>query len=64
VDSIHYLTLDGLVKAIDLPGDSFCVGCFTGTYPMPVQMDLVDKLALEPTSKRETASQPVAGGSR
>ncbi len=51
-DSIHYLSLDGLVKAIDLPGDSFCVGCFTGTYPMPVQMDLADKLALEPTVTR------------
>ncbi|HEX8732266.1 MAG TPA: amidophosphoribosyltransferase, partial [Ktedonobacterales bacterium] len=47
-DSIHYLSLEGLFKAIDLPGDTFCVGCFTGTYPMPVQMDLVDKLALEP----------------
>ncbi|MGH2503941.1 MAG: amidophosphoribosyltransferase [Ktedonobacterales bacterium] len=64
VDSIHYLTLDGLVQAIDLPGDSFCVGCFTGTYPMPVQMDLADKLALEPTIKRADVSQPVAGGSR
>ncbi len=56
VDSIHYLSLDGLVKAIDLPGDSFCIGCFTGNYPMPVQMDLADKLALEPT-----AEKPVAG---
>jgi amidophosphoribosyltransferase len=61
-DSIHYLSLDGLVKAIDLPGDSFCVGCFTGTYPMPVQMDLVDKLALETT--RADAERPVAGVSR
>ncbi|HEX8996530.1 MAG TPA: amidophosphoribosyltransferase [Ktedonobacterales bacterium] len=50
VDSIHYLSLDGLIKAIDLPNDSFCVGCFTGTYPMPVQMELADKLALEPSS--------------
>ena len=64
VDSIHYLTLDGLVKAIDLPGDSFCVGCFTGTYPMPVQMDLADKLALEPSGVGPDRGQPVAGGSR
>jgi amidophosphoribosyltransferase len=63
-DSIHYLSLDGLVKAIDLPGDSFCVGCFTGTYPMPVQMDLADKLALEPTRVRADAEQPLAGASR
>lgn len=51
VDSIHYLSLEGLVKAIDLPGDSFCVGCFTGNYPMPVQLELADKLALEPAEE-------------
>jgi amidophosphoribosyltransferase len=47
-DSIRYLSLEGLIKAIDLPHEAFCVGCFTGHYPMPVQMDLADKLALEP----------------
>ena len=39
VDSLHYLSLDGLIAAIDLPGDVFCTGCFTGAYPMPVQAD-------------------------
>jgi amidophosphoribosyltransferase len=47
VDSLHYLTLDGLVHAIDLPRSTFCTGCFTGQYPVPVQMDLADKLAFE-----------------
>ncbi|HEX8035929.1 MAG TPA: amidophosphoribosyltransferase [Ktedonobacterales bacterium] len=47
VDSLHYLTLDGLIAAIDLQRDTFCTGCFTGLYPVPVQMDLADKLALE-----------------
>src|SRR5579875_803924 len=46
-DSLHYLSLEGLMDAIDLDHSSFCVGCFTGTYPMPVQMDLADKLSLE-----------------
>ncbi|HEX8981978.1 MAG TPA: amidophosphoribosyltransferase [Ktedonobacterales bacterium] len=70
-DSIHYLSLDGLVKAIDLPRNSFCVGCFTGSYPMPVQMDLADKFALEPTIARVDANgaspdqpEPVVGASR
>ncbi len=36
VDSLHYLSLDGLVAAIDLPHDVFCSGCFTGVYPVPV----------------------------
>lgn len=56
VDSLHYLSLDGLIAAIDLPRDTFCAGCFTGSYPVPVQMDLADKLALE----RE--QQPLAAG--
>lgn len=47
VDSLRYLSLDGLIEAIGLPPDTFCTGCFTGHYPVPVQMDLADKLALE-----------------
>ena len=35
------------MRAIDVPREEFCVGCFTGNYPVPVQMDLMDKLALE-----------------
>ncbi|HLY30924.1 MAG TPA: hypothetical protein VKQ36_07835, partial [Ktedonobacterales bacterium] len=46
-DSLHYLSLDGLMDAIDLDHASFCVGCFVGTYPVPVQMDLADKFSLE-----------------
>jgi len=44
-DSLGYLSLDGLIKAIDLPRDIFCLACFTGDYPIPVQMGM-DKLAL------------------
>ncbi|HEV2403855.1 MAG TPA: amidophosphoribosyltransferase [Ktedonobacterales bacterium] len=47
VDSLRYLSLDGLIAAIDLPAETFCSGCFTGTYPVPVQMELADKLSLE-----------------
>lgn len=49
-DSLGYLSLDGLIKAVDLPRDMFCLACFTGDYPIPVQMGM-DKLALE--AKRE-----------
>jgi amidophosphoribosyltransferase len=45
-DSIGYLSLDGLVEAIDAPGAGFCTGCLTGTYPVPVQLGM-DKLILE-----------------
>ncbi len=46
-DSLGYLSQEGLVKAVGLPRDSFCMACFNGEYPMsvPIQMD---KLALEP----------------
>jgi amidophosphoribosyltransferase len=46
-NSLGYLSVEGLVRAIDVPREEFCVGCFTGNYPVPVQMDLMDKLALE-----------------
>ncbi len=45
-DSLGYLSIDGLIKAVDLPKDIFCLACFTGDYPIPVQLDM-DKLALE-----------------
>ena len=45
-DSLGYLSLDGLTEAVALPKDSFCLACFTGKYPIPVQLEM-DKLALE-----------------
>ena len=45
-DSLGYLSLEGLIKAVGRPKDSFCLACFTGDYPMPVQLEM-DKLALE-----------------
>ncbi|MDD5509624.1 MAG: amidophosphoribosyltransferase [Dehalococcoidales bacterium] len=45
-DSLGYLSLEGLYRAVDLPKDIFCAACFTGDYPIPVQLGM-DKLALE-----------------
>lgn len=45
-DSIGYLSLPGLLEAIDAPGAGFCTGCLTGHYPVPVQLEM-DKLLLE-----------------
>jgi len=45
-DSLGYLSIEGLIKAVALPRDIFCMACFTGDYPIPVQLEL-DKLALE-----------------
>ncbi|MFC1921055.1 amidophosphoribosyltransferase [Chloroflexota bacterium] len=45
-DSLGYLSVDGLIKAVGLPKELFCLACFTGDYPIPVQIEM-DKLALE-----------------
>jgi len=45
-DTLGYLSVDGLLKAVALPRDKFCLACFTGDYPIPVQLEM-DKLALE-----------------
>lgn len=45
-DSLGYLSIEGLIKAVALPKETFCLACFTGDYPIPVQLEM-DKLALE-----------------
>jgi len=45
-DSLGYLTVDALVEAVALPREYFCLACFTGHYPVPVQLDM-NKLCLE-----------------
>lgn len=47
-DSLGYLTLNGLFKAVGAPQTNYCTGCFTGRYPIDIQLDL-DKLILEKT---------------
>ena len=49
-DSLGYLSIDGLMRAVGQPRDSFCNACFTGNYPMPVQLQM-DKLVFERTDK-------------
>jgi amidophosphoribosyltransferase len=38
VDSLAYLSLEGLVRATGHADAGFCRGCFTGRYPVDVQM--------------------------
>ncbi len=45
-DSLGYLSIDGLIQAVALPENMFCMACFTGSYPIPIQIEM-DKLALE-----------------
>lgn len=36
VNSLHYLSYQGLIKAVGLPEDLFCTSCFTGDYPVDI----------------------------
>ena len=45
-DTLGYLSLDGLVRATGGRASDFCSACFTGEYPIPIQLEL-DKTSLE-----------------
>ena len=47
-DSLGYLTVEGLMKVVGGTNDGFCDACFTGNYPVPIQLEL-SKFALEHT---------------
>lgn len=34
LDSLYYLSLEGLVEASGMPKDTFCLACFNGEYPV------------------------------
>lgn len=46
VDSLGFLSNDGLLKSISGEINQYCMGCFTGNYPIPIQLEM-DKLVLE-----------------
>lgn len=54
VDSLKYLTLDGLMECANATGLSFCNACFSGKYPVAVDSydDEVAQLVLFPRRKR------------
>jgi amidophosphoribosyltransferase len=60
-DTLSYLRMDGLVKAVGHTIDNFCLACFDGEYPVsvPVQLEM-DKLSLEPKLGAELAGRPGA----
>jgi amidophosphoribosyltransferase len=47
-DSLAYLSIGGVLDAIELPRDRFCFACFDGSYPVPVPYDATShKFVLE-----------------
>ena len=47
VDSLHYLSVEGMLDAVPKDnGESYCTACFTGNYPVEIDLKAT-KLALE-----------------
>ncbi|MBC78391.1 MAG: amidophosphoribosyltransferase [Chloroflexi bacterium] len=45
-DTLGFLSIDALEKSVNSKKGDYCKACFTGNYPMPVQLDF-DKFHLE-----------------
>ncbi len=46
VDSLGYLSEEGLLSAVSFPKENYCKACFTGSYPTKIT-DEMDKFKLE-----------------
>jgi amidophosphoribosyltransferase len=57
-DSLTFLSIGGVLQALDLPYDRFCFACFDGRYPVPVPYDTArHKFVLE-----DADGEPVSQG--
>ena len=57
-DSLGYLSIRGVLAALDLPYDRFCFACFDGNYPEPVPYDAARrKFILEEAGRRSVAER-------
>ena len=50
LESLHYLSLEGMVAATGMPADQFCLSCYTGNYPI-VPPESLEKLCFEKQGK-------------
>jgi amidophosphoribosyltransferase len=53
-DSLGYLSIRGVLAALDLPYERFCFACFDGRYPEPVPYDVA--------SRKHMLEEPVGAG--
>jgi amidophosphoribosyltransferase len=54
-DSLGYLTLAGAYRAVGLEPSGLCTACFSGDYPVPVQLDFE---VVDPKLRLESRSEP------
>jgi amidophosphoribosyltransferase len=61
-DSLSYLSIGGVLSALDLPREVFCFACFDGQYPVPVPYDVAShKFILEEEAADSTPAGSVVG---
>jgi amidophosphoribosyltransferase len=60
-DSLGYLTMKGLTRAVGMRSDKFCHACFSGDYPIEIPKELrMSKFALENLEAGNSAPSPEA----
>jgi amidophosphoribosyltransferase len=47
VDTLGYLSIEGLTETIGQPADNLCLACFSGSYPLVVHEEAGKKLAFD-----------------
>ncbi len=52
VDSLGYLSHEGMLSAVSFPKENYCTACFTGIYPTKIS-DNMDKFKLEQEWQRK-----------
>ncbi len=55
LDTLGYLSMDGMLKATGMERKNFCLSCYTGNYPTAICNEF-DKFCLEGVDKRKTAA--------
>jgi amidophosphoribosyltransferase len=58
-DSLGYLSVKGLMRAVAMKADRFCTACFTGDYPIDVPDEMrLSKFALEKQDESNSSPPP------
>jgi amidophosphoribosyltransferase len=60
-DSVQYLSLGGLLSAVDRERASYCTSCYTGVYPVPFPRDEARYLQLALKLEKSEKGEVVAG---
>lgn len=61
VDSLGYLSVDGMLRAVGRPKTEFCLSCFNGQYPMEELLSDSTESVLSPSAmlRVDSAEEPV-----